>query len=126
MCTAAVTSDTFGKSAPEELWDFLTKSRQIGFVPLPLTLPHCSAFRLSLSLAGHNEIISIEIELSVSHVRTGEEGEEEELTEGEHEIEPADRGWLPPPPIGKILGKSPGCEKISLRGSKLDRAESFK
>ena len=124
MCTAAVTSDTFGKCAPEELWDFLTKSRQIGFVPLPLS---SSLLCFSaLSLAGHNEIISIEIELSVSHVRTGEEGEEEEVTEGEHEIEPADRGWLPPPPIGKILGKSPGCEKISLRGSKLDRAESFK
>ena len=42
-------------------------------------------------LAGHNEIISIEIELSVRA----------EVTEGEHEIEPADRGagclpaWLP-------------------------------
>ena len=36
----------------------------------------------ALCRAGHNEIISIEIELSVR---------QQEVTEGEHEIEPADR-----------------------------------
>ena len=50
----------------------------------------CSALLFCFGF-GHNEIISIEIELSVRA----------EVTEGEHEIEPADRGagclpaWLP-------------------------------
>ena len=46
-----------------------------------LLLPALLCFS-ALCRAGHNEIISIEIELSVR---------QQEVTEGEHEIEPADR-----------------------------------
>ena len=76
----------------------------------------------ALCRAGHNEIISIEIELSVR---------QQEVTEGEHEIEPADReravgaSSFPSAPFDAQAQCDAGITATEKRNLNLDCLRSF-